>query len=327
MLCLSKWIHGVLVLYKASAPGSLMLLGEYAVLHDKTAIVCAIDKRIEVTLSPRKDEHININSSLGHYCTSINAVVTEKPFEFVLNALKAKKLPSGCDITIHAEFSSDIGLGSSAAVSVALVTVLNQWLGQTHLTKEQLWQDVKAVILKTQGKGSGADIAASIYGGVIAFRHNPLFVTPLKQLPPICAVYSGKKTTTMKAIEIVKERHGKNPQQFEELFDAVDYLSHQAVDAINHKDWESLGHLFNEAQTFMDQLGVNNAILKDIIQTLRQQPHVLGAKISGSGLGDCAIGLAQVDDGIFPTDDEQKKLGVKQIPIVLSTKGVIASEH
>lgn len=304
-----------------------MLLGEYAVLHDKTAIVCAIDKRIEVTLSPRNDNQITIQCDLGNYSTSTHHISVDSPFEFVLNALKAKPLPSGCNISINAEFPSDVGLGSSAAVTTALVTVLNQWIGKTHPTKEQLWQEVKAIILETQGRGSGADIAASIYGGVIAFCTNPLHVTQLKHFPPIYAIYSGKKTTTVKAIQIVKQRYDKNPEKFERLFDAVDALSHQGIKAINNKDWASLGHLWNEAQVIMNELGVSNTLLDNITQTLQQQSRVFGAKISGSGLGDCVIALGHIDDGVFPEDDKQKNLGVKQIPIAVSQTGVIADGY
>lgn len=316
------------MLYKASAPGNLMLLGEYAVLHDKTAIVCAIDKRIEVTLSVRQDQQITIHSSLGKHNTSINELSITPPFEFILATLKTKKkqLPSGCDIIINAQLQSDVGLGSSAAVTVALVAALNLWLGQIHLTKEQLWQEVKAIILDFQGRGSGADIAASIYGGVIAFRNNPLHIRQLTQFPLICAVYSGKKTTTAKAIEIVKQQYNKNPEKFENLFDALDQISQQAIDAINYKDWKLLGCLFNEAQQHMNQLGVSNAILERIIQILHQQVHIFGAKISGSGLGDCVIGLGNISNRIFPMDDQQKILGVKQIPIAISAQGVVASE-
>jgi len=235
-------------------------------------------------------------------------------------------LPSGCDIIINAQLQSDIGLGSSAAVTVALVAALNLWLGQTHLTKEQLWQEVKTIILDIQGRGSGADIAASIYGGVIAFRNNPLHIRQLTQFPLICAIYSGEKTTTVKAIETIKKRYNKNPEKFENLFDTLDQISQQAIDAINYKDWKSLGCLFNEAQQHMNQLGVNNAILESIIQILRQQAHIFGAKISGSGLGDCAIGLGHISKGIFPMDNQQKMLGVKQIPMAISAQGVIASE-
>ncbi|WP_144244201.1 hypothetical protein [Nitrincola sp. A-D6] len=41
----------------------------------------------------------------------------------------------------------------------------------------------------------------------------------------------------------------------------------------------------------MDALGVNDATLAKMLAELRQDPAVLGAKISGSGLGDCVLTL------------------------------------
>ena len=49
--------------FKASAPGSLMLLGEHAVLHGKPALVGALDKRITVTLTPMRHDRIEIISN------------------------------------------------------------------------------------------------------------------------------------------------------------------------------------------------------------------------------------------------------------------------
>ena len=102
---------------KAHAPGSLMLLGEYGVLYGKHALVCAVDKRISVVLTPRADEKIILRSSLqGEYVTSLTNLEIEKPFQFVLGALKQyqSRLKRGCEIEITSEFSDKIGLGSSA---------------------------------------------------------------------------------------------------------------------------------------------------------------------------------------------------------------------
>ncbi len=76
--------------YKTSAPGSVMLLGEYAVLFGKPALVCALNKRIHVTLTPRQDTTINIHSELlGTYTTELNELQMVKPFQFVLGRLAA----------------------------------------------------------------------------------------------------------------------------------------------------------------------------------------------------------------------------------------------
>ncbi len=47
---LLRAIAEVCMRLKASAPGSLMLLGEYGVLYGKHALVCAIDKRIVISI-------------------------------------------------------------------------------------------------------------------------------------------------------------------------------------------------------------------------------------------------------------------------------------
>src|SRR3990167_7396944 len=113
--------------FNASAPGSLMLLGEYAVLHGKPALVCAVDKRINVILTPRRDTTITIHSELlGDYQTDLLQLKIEKPFHFVLGALKHNqaKLKRGCDIEINSAFSDKVGLGSSAAVTIATLAAI-----------------------------------------------------------------------------------------------------------------------------------------------------------------------------------------------------------
>lgn len=69
---------------KASAPGSLMLMGEHAVLYGHKALVFAINKRISATLSSISKPLISIRSQLGNYEISFD--------EF--EALISKKLKS-----------------------------------------------------------------------------------------------------------------------------------------------------------------------------------------------------------------------------------------
>ena len=58
--------------YKFSAPGSIMLMGEHAVLRNQLAIVGAVDKRMTVTLTPHENNRIEIYSSLGNYHTTLD---------------------------------------------------------------------------------------------------------------------------------------------------------------------------------------------------------------------------------------------------------------
>src|SRR5437762_2389846 len=98
LFCRSQANHEACMLFKASAPGSLMLLGEYAVLQGKHAVVCAIDKRMTVSLSPRQDTQICLTSSLGQFETDLAKLQITPPFQFVLAALNAvkKHMKQGC---------------------------------------------------------------------------------------------------------------------------------------------------------------------------------------------------------------------------------------
>ena len=49
----------------------------------------------------------------------------------------------------------------------------------------------------------------------------------------------------------------------------------------------------NINQGLMDSLGVNNSRLAELVYELREDPNIQGSKISGSGLGDCVVGLGK----------------------------------
>ena len=62
---------------------------------------------------------------------------------------------------------------------------------------------------------------------------------------------------------------------------------------VRQKDWQKLGEVFNIQQGLMEALNVSNAQLQTLINDLRSDKSILGAKISGSGLGDCVVGLGR----------------------------------
>ena len=309
------------MLYRAKAPGSLMLLGEYAVLHGKTAIIAAVDKFILISLIPRNDNTIYIRSSLGELTTDRRQLQPLSPFEFVLTALASKKLPTGCDVVIESDLPNAIGLGSSAAVTVALLAGINAWL-KIPLIKKKLWQEAMNVIKAVQNQGSGADCAASIYGGVIAFRNHPLHIVSLKNRPPIVVIYSGEKLTTTRAIDIVNTRRQQQPIFYRDVDEKMDELALNAINIINTGDWQAFGRLLNEGQKLMITLEVNNKILDTLINQLLEKTSIFGAKISGSGLGDCVIGVGILSSNVFPQNNNERDLGVKQIPLTVTLKGV-----
>jgi mevalonate kinase len=301
-----------------------MLMGEHAVLHKKPALVAAINQRIHVKLQPRSDSHIFIHSALGSYQTDLQNIGVIKPFQFVLASLLAHKtlLKTGCDISIDSEFSDKLGLGSSAAVTVAMMTALHQWLNLS-LHPTDLILQAREVVRKVQGLGSGADVAASVLGGTVLYRTEPLLLEKLHYNPKISAVYSGSKMPTREVIDIVEAQRAKQPADFDCYFDEIAQQVFEAKTAINQQDWNRFGHCLKTNQRIMQQLGVSNIHLNSLIEGLQQQPAILAAKISGSGLGDCVIGLGELNTQVFPRNPAEATLGVKQISLEISEQGVI----
>jgi mevalonate kinase len=310
------------MLLKASAPGSMMLLGEYAVLQGKQALVCAVDQRITVTIVPRQDNKIKINSSLGSYESELNSLEIIAPFEFVLTTLKkiSNQLTQGCELTITSDFSHKVGLGSSAAVTVATLAALKTLLSQ-NINHQELLTEARAIIREVQGLGSGADVAASVFGGMVAYKMQPLQVEKISHTHPITAVYSGYKTPTVKAVRQVEENFLPQPARYQEICDAIDNCALAGIRAARAENWQDLGDIMNVQQTLMHSLGVNTPDLNNILLTLQQHKNILGAKISGSGLGDCIIALGKAND----LNWENKT--IETLPISMSSQGVICEKN
>jgi len=288
--------------YQVKVPGSLMLFGEHAVLHGKQAIVCAIDHYIEVTLLIRPDKAINITSAeFGEYSTSIDNLSINKPYDYALTAINqyAKKLKSGFDLYIKSDFPPNIGFGSSAAVTVAVLGILALWLDKQPTDLNQLHKLALKTIRLVHGVGSGADVAASVFGGVVAYKIKPIKIEKLNIKLPLTAMYCGFKTPTYKVIAQVEARRAKFKHIFADIYKLMDNCSRNAIEAIKNNDLSRLGELMNINQGLQDAIGVNNQALAELIFKLRADVNTHGAKISGSGLGDCIVGLGRIDANKF----------------------------
>jgi len=294
---------------KTSAPGSLMLLGEHAVLHGNRALIGAINRRIEVELfshdhvdtdcdSQRSslENMVIIHSNLGDYQAPLNELVDHPSFRFVLQAIKQHldAIPSGFELKITSEFSANIGFGSSAAVTVAVHAALMYWTLGGEPEKEALFKQALETVLAVQGRGSGSDLAASVYGGIVGYTTDPDFV-PVEVSVPLTAVYCGYKTPTPDVILRVEQLKAEDPQKYEQIYFDINASAELAIALLAKHDFPGFGKILNRNQELMDEMGVNTPELQEIVEALQNAPDVFGAKISGSGMGDCAVGIGYAD--------------------------------
>jgi mevalonate kinase len=225
---------------------------------------------------------------------------------FVLGALRAfqpklLQLNIGLDIHIRCEFSSTMGLGSSAAVLAAMLVGLNA-ITQTALSLLELFALGHQQILAIQGRGSGTDLAASLRGGFIYFQPAHYAPAVIHQLDAqawlrgvaLQLIYAGYKTPTAEVLAHVAAQWQYQPTELNALYAKMGHTTQRAYHALQHNH---LGEFFaacQHYQSLMTQLGVTDAPLQAILDQLTQIPDVRCAKISGSGLGDCVLALREV---------------------------------
>lgn len=138
----------------ARAPGKLVISGAYSVLEGAQAIVAAVDRYVEAnTTRPADRETAEVRAAIAA------GKMRRAPW-FDASALRAV-LPDGRDIKL--------GLGSSAAILVASMAACWAAEDRTLDSRVMLWSAV-AAHREAQRGGSGIDVAASVFGGVIVCK-------------------------------------------------------------------------------------------------------------------------------------------------------------
>ncbi len=263
----------------STAPGKLMVFGEHAVVYGYPCIVTSINKYITVEVEKTKLES-DIFHTPGVPDTS-----------FIRNALNLFREKYNTEDPVSITTQSDLGnygLGSSAAVTVALVKALAK-LYDIRLSKKELFKLSYETILGVQKTASGFDVAASVFGGTILFDGKSKKVKKItSEKLPLLAVYSGKKASTVSMIDRVKRLRDRKPRFVEEIFLEIARIVNEAKQAIENCDWKRVGKLMSQNHELLVRLGVSTKKLDDLVMRLGKA-GALGTKLSGAGGGDCVI--------------------------------------
>ncbi|WEJ62088.1 mevalonate kinase family protein [Thiomicrorhabdus lithotrophica] len=289
-------------MWRSVAPANTMILGEHSVVYGQPALACALDQFVTIHWQIRKDSAINIYSALGEHHTQLDKITSHPKLTFVIAALQAfqNHLTCGLDIQVESEFSSTIGLGSSAAVLAAMLSGLNT-ICKTDYKLIQLFEIGHRVIIDLQGRGSGTDLAASLSGGTIFFQPKT-DLQPISSIHklniqlPLVLIYAGYKTPTSDVLKQVAIAWQDKPNELEMLYRSMAQVTKQAFQALQNQQLETFYQACSDYQILMDRLGVNDKNIQKIIDALIQCESIHCAKISGSGLGDCVLGIGNLDN-------------------------------
>ncbi len=229
-------------------------------------------------------------------------------------------MTTGFRITTKSEFSSQFGFGSSSASTVCTIKAVSEILG-LNLSNKEIFDLSYKTVLDIQGKGSGFDVAAAVYGGILYFVTGGKVIEPLDiESLPLIVGYSGVKADTVTLINKVKESFVNRQDRLSEIYNAIEVLVNNAKDALLKIDWKTFGKLMNQNQELLSELGVSIEKLDNMIDSALTA-GAYGAKLSGAGGGDCMIAIASEDKKQM-VESEITKAGGEVINIKTNAEGV-----
>lgn len=269
-----------------SAPGKIHLLGEHVVVYGKPALIAAVDRRLYAT--------IKISRKAGSRSARKNDLIN-KAIEVFKNAYKIDRLPD-FEISINSQIPVGSGLGSSAALAVALTgalmkAVLNIWNPAKINT---LAYEVEKI---QHGNPSGGDNTSVTFGGLLWYRREFEFLKSIWSLPitkykipPFALIDSGRPLeSTGQMVSRVSLRAENDSDEFDKICSSQERETKNLLLALKQGNKALIKQSIRNGERNLEKLGVVSEKAKKIIGGIEKSGGV--AKISGAGGLGCGSGF------------------------------------
>jgi mevalonate kinase len=249
-----------------SAPGKVFLFGEHAVVYGKPGIAMAIKPRVFVTVRNTKRPQ-RAKSPYIDGCFEMMGVMGS--------------------VYINSQIPSSSGLGSSAAVTVATLSAINDEFSQNK-SREEIANMAFEIEKKVQkGRASPTDTTVSSYGGIVLISGGSRRRLPPQNLHLVIGD-SLVSHSTARMVEQVGDLKKKHPEIVDPILDAIEGVSMSAIHHLNNP--KELGRYMDMNHALLDALGVGHPQLSKMVLASRGA-GAFGAKITGAGGGGCMVAL------------------------------------
>jgi phosphomevalonate kinase len=305
----------------ASAPGKLLLAGEYAVLEGAPAIVTAVQARAFALFVEGPAD------GPDHPEGAAARTLAETRFGAV---------PARLTIDATALRAGDVklGLGSSAAIAAACAAAVAAYHGRDPERPES---DVLALALEghraVSPEGSGADVAASVRGGLVRFerRGETVHVDPLAWPSGLVVrvVWTGKAARTSDFLRKVAELAEASPALHRERMDA---LRARAVELAAAFADAAASEIVTASGIYGEAMGaLGEAARVPIVEARLASIDALArrfggrAKPSGAGGGDVAVAFFADPDALPAFDAACREADLLPVEFELGGPGARAT--
>ena len=298
----------------ASAPGKIILFGEHAVVYGRPALavpVTQVHADVEVADSPRAGIWIHAPD------IALHAELASLPpdhavgaaIRSVFSALGVSPFPS-LEIKITSTIPIASGLGSGAAVTVALLRTLSSFITSTSLSASlhlssfthpplsleeinSLAYDIEKL---HHGTPSGIDNTVVAYARPVYFvRGQPIETFKVGAPFTLVIADTGIPAPTKESVGDVRKLWEADKPKWEKVFDEIGGIAQNAKERIENGEWRSLGTLMDANHFLLQQLTVSSPELDRLVEAARTS-RAGGAKLSGGGRGGNLIALVEKDN-------------------------------
>ena len=346
------------------APGKLYIAGEYAVTEPgHKAVIIAVDRFISASIDETTHSKGILHSRGVHDAPVmfdrhgdrivLSSKYQETQLQYITTAIEVvEQYVVNCGGTVrHFQLELDshladetgrkYGLGSSAAVIVAVVKALNAFYDM-QLSRLELYKLAVMANIKLQQLSSCGDIAASVYSGWIAystFDHEwlvaqmemhdvaevmhmawpELYIESL-DVPHQLDVLIGWTGSPASSDYLVREvkRIKSDEKRYNAFLESSQTCVEALIDCFKEEDIEGIKSNIHRNRRVLQMLDAATRV--DIetpqLKTLIDIANTYGAaaKTSGAGGGDCGIALVDDDTSRTHIYNEWQANGIKPLP-------------
>ncbi|WP_234028470.1 phosphomevalonate kinase [Lentibacillus sp. Marseille-P4043] len=351
-------------------PGKLMVTGEFAVLEPfHQLVVMAVDRYVYGTIVESNENYLSLldfeltNLEWQYKANKVQVNTSDNRVQFVEDAMtiaitylqERAIMPTGFHLSIKSELDDEsgvkYGLGSSAAVVTSVIAaVLHKYL-PTKPSAELVFKLAAIAHVKTQGSGSGADVAASLYGGFLrysSFQAEWLLEHYLKaksltelleedwryfsikpiELPKdvyLCIGWTGNPASTSKLIPKIRKLNDESPSLYEQFLQESEQAVTTFLAGFEKGDLDLLLKGVKQNRHALATVGENAGVdvetplLKTLCDLAEQ--HGGAGKPSGAGGGDCGIAFLPDKESAQQLMQAWQEAGIKPLTISPNLEG------
>ncbi len=285
------------------AYSKVILFGEHSAVFGHPALAMGLPGGIRVrNLEPlEKGIHLVVQP-WGLEATDRSSHQVGRALDMLSQLVPGELL--GMDVRLQSSVPPGAGLGSSAALSVALVKCLASVRGVV-LTDDRVRYLAHLLEKIFHGNPSGLDDTVATHGGMCLFVRDGVNdkeypgTTRLSdqclQLPlsisGLVLGDTGVKRSTSAMVALVDRQRQLDQARVDGLFSQVDSCLYEGLDAMSRGDWPGLGEAMISNHELLCQLGLSCPEIQDMTD-LAMQAGALGVKLTGAGGGGAVVALA-----------------------------------